>query len=89
MERRKNGDGMNIAFVEDAQHDVDSYQRGQDQNWLIDSERKKAAAVPWKVGLNAGRHSDLVLGGLNALTASPTTRGSGLNDRVTTGNWPW
>ena len=33
-QRRKNRDGMNIAFVQNAKHDVDGRQRGGDQERL-------------------------------------------------------
>jgi len=64
-------DGMNVAFVEDAQHDVDSSQRGQDQNGLIGkrSARKRRACLEGR--LTAGGMPNSGTGGvLMALTAS-------------------
>ena len=48
-QRRQNGDGMNVALVQHAQHDVDGHQGGEDQDRLEESESWKAAAVPWKL----------------------------------------
>ena len=51
-QRRKNRDGMDVAFVEHAQHDVHRDQRRQNQDRLAgQSESWKAAAVPWKLAV--------------------------------------
>jgi len=44
----KNRDGMNEAFVQDAEHDIDRGQRGKNQEALIGERALKGAAVPWK-----------------------------------------
>ena len=48
-QRGENRDGMNVALVENAQHDVDGDDRRQNQQGSLASEFWKAAAVPWKL----------------------------------------
>ena len=60
-QRGKNGDGMDVAFVQHAQHDVDRHQRGQNQHRLVGQRCLKRLRRALKRGLNAGRHADFVL----------------------------
>src|ERR1700745_4346535 len=56
----------------------------------FESEFKNAAAVPWDVAWVLGGLSLSSFALLIAFTASPKEAlGARLNDRVTTGNWPW
>ena len=45
-QRGENRDGMNVAFVQHSQHDVDGHDRRQNQQGSVESELRKAAAVP-------------------------------------------
>ena len=54
-QRGKNRDGMDEALIEDAEHDVDRDQRGQNQQRFVGErilERRRGAL---EVGLQAGR----------------------------------
>ena len=45
----ENGDRMNVAFVEHAEHDVDGDERGEDQQRLVGERSLEGLAVPWKL----------------------------------------
>ena len=47
--RRENRDGMNVALIEHAQHDVNRNQGGNNQDRSLESESWNACAVPWKL----------------------------------------
>src|SRR5258708_6781759 len=66
-QRRQNGYGMDVTFVENAQHDVHGYERSQNQNWLIRERAQESGGGSLEGGLNARRHADLVLGGVNGV----------------------
>src|SRR6267143_177314 len=55
-ERGKNGDRMNVAFVENAENDVDGNQRSQDQDGLIGQGLEEGRRGALERGLDAGRH---------------------------------
>ena len=90
-QRRENRDGMDVAFVQNSQHDVHRHQRGEDQPGLarqgclerlcraLEARRACSPACPSRAA-----HSSI------ARTASPSaTPGARLKDSVTAGNWPW
>ena len=89
--RGKNRDGMNVAFVEDAEHQVDGRQGRGDEVGL--------AAERVLIGLRgAGEHrSEWWAAGRSCAAASPiastasprATPGRRLKEMVTAGNSPW
>ena len=46
---REDGDRMDEALVEDAEHDVDGGERREDQHGSLLSDCWKVRAVPWKL----------------------------------------
>ena len=63
--RRQSGedrDGMNEAFIEDAEHDVDRDQRRQDQKRLIGQRINERSGGALERGLEAGREMDISRG---------------------------
>ncbi len=54
-QRRQDGQRMHVALVEDAEHDVDGDQRGQDQAGLALQRVLERSAPPWKVACAASR----------------------------------
>ncbi len=54
--RGENRDGMNVAFVQNAKHDVHCDHRGQDQDGLIRKGSEEGRRCPLKRSLDAGRH---------------------------------
>ena len=53
-ERGKNGDGVNEALVQNAEHDIDRHQRGQDEQSLIG----EGAPIDGRRALDAGHAAD-------------------------------
>ena len=79
---------MDVALVEDAEHDVDRDQRREDEERLARIERAwNACAVPAKLPRMRRRQADLRASAASiASTASPSeTPGARLNDSVTGG----
>jgi len=57
----KNRDGMNEAFVQDAEHDIDRGQRGKNQEALIGERALKGGRGALEATLNTGRHVQIFL----------------------------
>src|ERR1043166_1953212 len=53
---------MDVAFVEDAENDIDSHESGQNQKRLVYQRCLKRLGRSLKTGLNARRHPQLLLG---------------------------
>ncbi len=51
---------MNVALVEDAEHDVDGDDRGQDEHGLVRERGLEGARRALKTSLNAERHADFL-----------------------------
>eukprot|EP01022_Parablepharisma_sp_SALTPOND_P004192 TRINITY_DN118_c0_g1_i1.p1 TRINITY_DN118_c0_g1~~TRINITY_DN118_c0_g1_i1.p1 ORF type:complete len:1977 (+),score=693.89 TRINITY_DN118_c0_g1_i1:34526-40456(+) len=66
-QRREDGDGVDVALIEHAQHDVHGDDGRQDQPQGIGQRRLEGQRRPLEVGDGGGRHADLVLGGLDGL----------------------
>ena len=66
-QRGKNRDRMDVAFVQNAQHDVDRHQRGQNQHRLVGQRSLKGFRGSLKRRLNAGRQANFVLGLVHCL----------------------
>ena len=90
-QRGENRDGMNVAFVQDSEHDVDRGQRRGDQQGLAAERILIGLRGAGEAGLDGGRKADLRRAASSiASTASPSaTPGSRLNEMVTDGNSPW
>ena len=79
---------VNIAFVENAEHDIDRDERRQNQQRLVGEGGWKAAAVPWKA---ATMLSGMLISCcfIDRVVASPREApGARLKEMVTTGNCP-
>src|SRR5271168_2903052 len=63
----KNGDGMNVALVEDAQNDVDGDQGGENQQRLVGQGGLKGSRGSLEGSLNGEGELDLLLHLLNGL----------------------
>src|SRR5579864_160736 len=66
--RRKRGencDGMNVAFVEDAENDVYGSESRENQNRLRRQRGLKGLRGSLKAAMNIFRHADLALGGVD------------------------
>ena len=92
--RRQGGqdrDGVNVAFVQDPEHDVDSDESGQDQHRLVRQRGLERFGGSLKLRLECSAGIPIsCLTRFTAFTASPSDApGARLNERVTTGNWPW
>jgi hypothetical protein len=87
-QRRQDRDGMDVALVEHAEHDVHGDDRGEDQPDLVSSDERNAAAAPCSFTC-ADRHVDVALRRSIAFTASPSDAPCArLNEIVAAGNWP-
>ena len=53
--------GMNVAFVEHAEDDVDGHERRKNQKWLVDQRGLKGLRRSLKAGLNARRQIEFLL----------------------------
>ena len=58
---RKNRDGMNVALIEHAEHDVDRDQRGQNQQGLAGQRRLESRGGALKAGVDGGGKVDRTL----------------------------
>ena len=90
-QRGENGDGMNVAFVEDAEHEVNRNERGGDQEGLAAQRILIGLRGSGETGVN-GRRASRSCWPLSVMasTASPSaTPGCRLNEMVTDGNRPW
>ena len=87
----KNRDGVNEAFVQHAEHDVDRDQRGQDQQRLVGQRVLERGGRALEAGLQAGRHVHLLLHLVDGgRWRCPARRcGARLKETVTEGNCPW
>ena len=89
-QRGENREGMDVAFVQHAKHDVDRDQRRQDQQPLIGQGVLKRRAEPWNSACMPAGNVNWSLRRLMTSTASPREApGARLKESVTTGNWPW
>jgi hypothetical protein len=61
-ERGEDRDGVDVAFVQDAEDDVDGDQRGEDQHGLIRQRILERLRRSLEGGLDAGREADLLFG---------------------------
>ena len=59
-QRGENGDGVNEALVENAEHDVDGDQRGQNQQRFIGERIVERCRGALEVGLQAGREVEIL-----------------------------
>jgi len=82
----KNRDGMNKALVEDAEHDVNRGERGENQQAFIGERALKEAAVLEIHTVRWPAYSD-PLDLFNSRDCASSARGARLNDTVTAGNW--
>ncbi len=57
----KNRERMDIALVKNTQHDINGYERGQNQYWLVAQRCLERCCAALKRGLNAERHSNFLL----------------------------
>ena len=80
---------MDVALVQDAEHDVDRHQRRRDQQGLVCQRGLEGLGRPWKLPwMLAGSPSCCVaLDGIDRL--AQRLPGARLNDSVTAGNCPW
>ena len=82
---------MDITFIQDAEHDVDRDESGQDQQRFVRQRSLERLRRSLEAAANAGRKTDA----LRRLARSPVTAspselpGARLNDSVTAGNCPW
>ena len=89
-QRGKNCDGVDEALIEDAEHDVDGDQRGENQQRFVGErvlERRRGAL---EIGLQAGGKVKVLGNLVDVLIAVPSDAlGARLNETVTEGNCPW
>jgi hypothetical protein len=64
---RQDGDGMDVALVEHAQHDIDGDDRRQDEQQLVGERRLEGEGGALERGENAVGHADLQLGLLDGV----------------------
>ena len=62
---RENGDWVNVAFIEDAENDVNSGESGDDQHEHRGLRVLKSLGSALKAAVNGGRHAQLLLELLN------------------------
>ena len=90
-QRGENRDGMNVALVQHAQHDVHGDDGGQDQPAFVGQRSLEGARRSLERCLDAGRHADLAPRAVESPSPlrpanTPLPR---LNEMVTAGNCPW
>ncbi len=89
-QRGENGDGVDVALVENAQHQVNRNQRGGNQQRLAAERILIGLRGAGEHGLDGGGRPTLRAAAVMAFTASPSaTPGCRLNEMVTAGNSPW
>ncbi len=66
-QRRENGDGMNEALVQHAEHDVHDEHRGHQQQQLIRQVAAEGERRSLKGGADAGRDADAAFGVFDGL----------------------
>ena len=87
--RGENCDGVDVIFIEDAQDDVHSDQRRENEITAPCQGILEGLRCALESGVNGGWQADLTLDFCTALTASPRgTLGARLKVNVTAGNWP-
>ena len=83
--------GMDVAFVQHPEDDVDRDHRGQNEQGLVAERRLKRLCGPLEIRFRsspAARSAALTWS--TAVTALPSEApGARLNEKVTTGNCPW
>ena len=60
-QRGDDGDGVDVALVEHAEHDVDGDERGEDEQRLVGQRGLKCGRRSLEAGVDAGRHADALL----------------------------
>src|ERR1700730_2795295 len=70
-QRRENGDGVDIALVEDAQEDVDGDERGEDEERLAGGGGLEGLRRALEAGADRRGQTDLLLGGLDRRDGMP------------------
>ena len=60
--RGKNRDGVNVAFIEDAQNDVNGDEGGKDEDRFVRKGVEEGRGCALKSRLDAGRHVQFLLG---------------------------
>ena len=82
--------GMDVALVENPEHDVDSHQGGGDQQRLAAERILVGLGGARETGLNGGRQSDFFGGRIDGIDRIAERHpGPRLNESVTAGNSPW
>ena len=80
---------MNVAFVENAENNIDGDERGQDEQRLVGSEALKEEAVPWKEAkTDAGIWSSFCAFSTASAALPKAAPGARLKEMVTQGNCP-
>jgi hypothetical protein len=89
-QRGENRDGMDVALIEHAQHDVDREQRGQNEHRLRRERILKRRAVPWKLPwIDEGIRRPSQLASMARVAVPRSPPGARLKEMVTQGNCPW
>ena len=89
-QRREDRDRVDVALVEDAEHDVDGDERGEDEDRLARERVAEGLRRALELGVDAGGQVELCLCAASmAFDASPSaTPGAVLNESVTDGELP-
>ena len=86
-QRGENRDRVDEALVQDAQHDVDRDQRGQDEQRFVGQRILEEAAVPWKPACRlAGMFISFCTLSMAEIALPSEASGARLNETVTEGN---
>jgi hypothetical protein len=64
---RKNGHGMDVAFIQDAEDDINRQKRGKDEKSLAGNGIQKGLGSPGKTGLDGFRQFDFLFHGVDFL----------------------
>ena len=72
---------MDVALVEDTQHDVDGHQGRKNQIGLARQRILKGGRSSLKAGVDAGRQIDIVLGLIDGLRGLPEGNARGQVER--------
>ena len=58
-QRGEDGDGMNVALIEHAQHDVDGDERGKDEDGLVGERGFKCLGGALEAGIHSIGHAEV------------------------------
>jgi hypothetical protein len=88
-QRREDGDGVDVALVEDAEHDVDGDQRGEHEDRLVASAVAELLRRALEAGVQAPGQPIVGSPADGRRPRAERVARRHVEESVTEGNWPW